>query len=58
MIAKQFLSFQTVTLDIENLWVDFCHQDPPSYMGVVCVNIQWGRFIFPSYNQKKREHCI
>ena len=31
MLEKQFLSFQTVSLDIENLRVDFCHQDPPSY---------------------------
>ena len=31
MLEKQFLSFQTVSLDIENLRVDFCHQHPPSY---------------------------
>ena len=31
MLEKQFLCFQTVSLDIENLRVDVCHQDPPSY---------------------------
>ena len=29
MLEKQLLSFQTVSLDTENLRVDFCHQDPP-----------------------------